>query len=223
MTSNTTISTSEVAFAAGVTEQDVCRLCDENALPPALQMLDESRRFMPLAAPFTAFYFRGDRDLSEATRARIILTLTERVLARRDSELFLSLCGRSRHVEFDWSVALGAATVSLSTFVRQASESLVRVRQAARCIKEDSAVLGGTPCFRHTRIPIANVLAAVKGGVTFEQLKAAYPFLTRALLKNAEVYASARPLKGAAPRLHELHPTAVLVRSKVVRTPRRPG
>ncbi|CAJ0774955.1 DUF433 domain-containing protein [Ralstonia chuxiongensis] len=218
--SDETISTAEVAFIAGLTERDISRLRDENALPAALQAPGDTPRFAPLAAPFAAFYFRGNRRLTSAMRASVISTLTERVLRRADFELFLTLDERLRSVEFDWSIAIGATSVSLSSLVRESLKSLGRVKQAARSIEEDAEVLGGTPCFRRTRVPIANVLAAINDGTPFDQLKAAYPFLTRALLSDAEIFAKTHPNVAAPVRIRERYPNATLVRKKIIRTAR---
>ena len=215
--SDKAISTAEVAYIAGLTEQDISRLCDDNALPATLHTRSNTPRFAPLAAPFAAFYFRGNQRLTSAMRAGAIAALTERVLRRPDFELFLMLSERMRRIEFDWSVEIGAMPVSLSSFVRESFESLAQVRHAARCIEEDAGILGGAPCFKGTRLPIANALAAINDGIPFGQLMAAYPFLTRAWLRDAAIYAKTHPNIGVPIRLQELHPDAILVSTKTMR------
>ncbi|QCX48914.1 DUF433 domain-containing protein [Ralstonia pseudosolanacearum] len=214
------VSAAEVAFMANLSDKEINRMVDEDVLPSALVVRDHGRRFAPLAAPFATFYFRSSEELTRAARVRVIATLTERLLDRPDRDAFLFLRTRVTKAKFDWSVSYSDVTVFLATYVREAAERAARVDQAARHIVEDPEILGGTPCFKGTRVPIANVLAALDAGMSVVELQASYPFLTQALLNDATVYAKARPRVGRPRRIAETLPGAQLVRSKVVRPAR---
>ena len=55
-------------------------------------------------------------------------------------------------------------------------------------IVQDPEVMGGTPVFRGTRVPIANVLASLNAGFDLEQMREAYEFLTPELIEAALRY-----------------------------------
>jgi len=50
--------------------------------------------------------------------------------------------------------------------------------------------MGGMPCIRGLRIPVATVVAMVADGLTVEQILAAYPDLEREDIREALVYAA---------------------------------
>lgn len=60
-------------------------------------------------------------------------------------------------------------------------------------IVEDPRVMNGVPVFNGTRVPIANVLASLRAGFTFEQIREEYPFLTKELVDAALVYVPQPP------------------------------
>lgn len=67
-------------------------------------------------------------------------------------------------------------------------------------IVEDPSVMRGVPVFRGTRVPIANVLASLKAGFNLEQLKEAYPCLTKELVEAALAYCPRGPFEEASGR-----------------------
>lgn len=54
----------------------------------------------------------------------------------------------------------------------------------------DPAVMGGVPCIKGTRIPVATIVAMVADGMTIEEILAAYPILTRDDIQEALRYAA---------------------------------
>jgi len=56
-------------------------------------------------------------------------------------------------------------------------------------ITVDPGQMGGTPCIRGLRIPVATVLAMIAEGMTREEILAAYPDLEAADLTEALQYA----------------------------------
>lgn len=86
-------------------------------------------------------------------------------------------------------------------------------------ITVDEQVLGGTPVFKGTRVPIEVVLASLDAGVTLERLRESYDFLTPALIDAAKTYTRARPTRGRSRRLSEINSALEVVSSEVVRAP----
>ena len=80
----------------------------------------------------------------------------------------------------------------------------------------DRTVLGGTPVFRGTRIPVHDIAAMLANGDTWQELRRSYPTLTREQIELAPVYAKAYPLRGR-PRRHRPGNRLQLVSSKKVR------
>jgi uncharacterized protein (DUF433 family) len=216
----TTVTAAEIAFIAGLTDREINRLVDENVLHAPLVLRDDGRRFAPLTAPFATFYFRASEDLTRAARVTVIETLTRRLMERPDIDAFLALSDRVLRGDFDWSVQRESFTVFLSHFVEEASHRAVRISEASQRITEDPEILGGTPCFAGTRVPVANVLAAKQQGMAPDALQAAWPFLTAQLLEDAEVYMKAHPRPGRPRRLDETAPQSKLASRKVVRAAR---
>jgi uncharacterized protein (DUF433 family) len=64
------------------------------------------------------------------------------------------------------------------TFAQKGWRRVARMSAPESHIVEDPEILGGTPCFAGTRVPIANVVGAAEEGMSFSELKAAYPFLS---------------------------------------------
>ncbi len=57
-------------------------------------------------------------------------------------------------------------------------------------ITVDPGQMGGAPCLRRLRIPVATVLAMVADGMTEEEILAAYPDLEREDIREALHYAA---------------------------------
>lgn len=216
-TDEKTVSAAEIAFMAGVTTKEVHSLVRIGALPAALVVGTRNRRFAPLAAVFAAFYFQTQEELTPAARKRAIAVLSRRVLERPDCRIFLALNGRLQKTEFDWSTSLGCVTITLTAYVHTAIKHAVQARRALRRIVQDPGILSGTACFKGTRLPIANALAAAADGVPFTTLYAAYPFLTPSLLDDADVYVRIRPAIGQTRQTDKAFHRFRPVRSKIVR------
>ncbi|HJU09360.1 MAG TPA: DUF433 domain-containing protein [Candidatus Binataceae bacterium] len=59
-----------------------------------------------------------------------------------------------------------------------------------RRITVDQQQMGGVPCIRHLRIPVATVVAMVADGLTRQEILAAYPDLTSKDVEEALHYAA---------------------------------
>ncbi|MGS0621294.1 DUF433 domain-containing protein [Ralstonia sp. VS2407] len=213
-----TVPAAEIAFIAGVTTKQVHNLVRIGALPGALVVDTRNRRFAPLAAAFAAFYFQAHQELTPVARKHAIAMLCRRVLEHSDCQIFLALNGLSRKTKFDWSVSFGCITIALAPYVLAAIKHALQARRAVRRIVEDPGILGGTACFKGTRLPIGNALAAVADGIPFATLHAAYPFLSPSLLDDAAVYARIHPNAGKIRRPRQALHRMTLVRDKVVGT-----
>jgi uncharacterized protein (DUF433 family) len=58
-------------------------------------------------------------------------------------------------------------------------------------ISIDPKICHGKPCIRGTRIMVANILAQLEGGESWESIKAGYPELTDDDIRAAIAYAAA--------------------------------
>jgi uncharacterized protein (DUF433 family) len=56
-------------------------------------------------------------------------------------------------------------------------------------------VMGGTPVFAGSRLPIATVLASVDAGVTWDRLLDSWPWLTDAHVEAARLYAAEHDIR----------------------------
>ena len=68
--------------------------------------------------------------------------------------------------------------------------------EAKRLVETDDGLLGGTPCFKGTRIPIHDIAAMLANGDSVAALQVAYPRLTEAQISAAPIYAQAYPRRG---------------------------
>lgn len=65
-----------------------------------------------------------------------------------------------------------------------------------RYVAEDPDVMGGAPCFAGTRVPIDNVLASLDKGMSLEEVRKHYPFVTSAHVAAARVYVATHTRQG---------------------------
>lgn len=212
------ISLAEAAFMAGATGQEINRVLADGVLAPALTEDWNAQGLVPLVAPLTSFCLATCGDLTPSAQARVIRTLTERVDARQDFELFLGLHAQLCSIDFDWTVAWACITVDVWSCVAESLGRATQLAQARRVILSDPKVMGGMPCFSGTRLPVANLLALKRGGLGFAALKAAYPFLTEELVKAAEVYESVSMEANKVTTFKQANPQSKLIRRKSVQT-----
>lgn len=66
-------------------------------------------------------------------------------------------------------------------------------------ITVNPAQMGGVPCIRGLRIPVATVVGMVADGMTEEEILKAYPDLTTADIREALRYAAEAVREGALP------------------------
>ncbi len=73
--------------------------------------------------------------------------------------------------------------------------------EARKLVVEDEEILSGTPIIRGTRIPVHDVAAVLRSGVSREGILRMYPSLNERQISLAEVYAEAAPLRGRPRKL----------------------
>jgi uncharacterized protein (DUF433 family) len=98
----------------------------------------------------------------------------------------------------------GVLTINLREPRRELTASLRRLRRARALVVRDPEILGGTPVFRGTRIPVHLIATLVEQGSTEAELLAAYPRLTTEMVQLASLYAAAYPSRGR-PRAQPWH------------------
>ena len=88
----------------------------------------------------------------------------------------------------------------LAVDVRVMTEAVCRrialLADAKRMVEADDGVLGGTPCFKGTRIPVHDITTMLANGDSIATLQAAYPRLTGEQISAAPIYAWAYPRRG---------------------------
>ena len=63
-------------------------------------------------------------------------------------------------------------------------------------VVQDRKVLGGAPVYKGTRIAVHDIAAMLANGESWQDLKKAYPRLTRGQIELAPLYAKAHPRRG---------------------------
>jgi uncharacterized protein (DUF433 family) len=107
--------------------------------------------------------------------------------------------------------------VHLGPYIGRSAAKAREVDQAEELVHASPDILGGTPVFRGTRVPIANVLGALERGQTSDDILTDYPDLTAAHIDAAQVYSIVNPRRGRPPRLRDLHPDLIPQATKVLR------
>jgi uncharacterized protein (DUF433 family) len=101
-------------------------------------------------------------------------------------------------------VSVGALKVDVGESRREVVERVKQLRRAERLVVSNPEILGGTPVFRATRIPVHRIAFLLRHGDTPEALRRSYPRLTSEMLAVAPIYAEAHPARGR-PRKQPWH------------------
>ncbi len=198
------IPTAEAAFIAGLTDRQMNRVVDEHLVPePLFEQRGSSRLFTRLGAAFAKFYFATEDQLLAGARRQILDELNSRVdrLAAKDQVLTLRLLD-----SMSWKVERKHVEVDVLPFLQEAFYRAEEVDQADALVTTDPEVMGGTPVFAGTRVPVAIVLGSLATGIQLDRLKASYPFLTEAHIQSAKVYEEVHPRRGRPRRFADVNP-----------------
>jgi uncharacterized protein (DUF433 family) len=179
MTNVELLTLSEAAVVANVDVRDVHRMIDEDILPKELVEVNDGRRVDARACVFVSFYFRGAATLTAEARTHVI------------KSLWSSRC-RDRPREFK----LAFVTVNFDDLLSEAIERRRKLEEARAVVECDEEVLGGEPVFKGTRVPVRDVAASVKKGLSKDRILSAYPALKAHMLELAVIWADANPARG---------------------------
>lgn len=210
------IPTAEAAFIAGLTDRQMHRVVDEHLVPDALVgQQGNSRLFTRLGAAFAKFYFATEELLVAGARRQVLDELFARVVKLPIKDHVLTLVVLEG---VNWKVERQTVIVDVMPYVLGAYARAMEVDQAAALVTTDPEVLGGTPVFAGTRLPLDVVLSSLAKGIDLERLRASYSFLTEAHVQAAKVYEQVHPRRGRPRRLSEMNPE---VPRRVTRIARR--
>jgi uncharacterized protein (DUF433 family) len=213
------VPTATAAFIAGLSDRQMQRVVDEEIIGSPLVRREGVRGFAVMTTALAKFYFATNNTMTKDARLSVMHVIIDRVSKRKDAEALFSLKGSVNEV--DWTVDLPALHVQLGSFVTDATDRVRLVRRAEESIVEDPDVMGGTPVFKSTRVPVATVAASQRAGFDMEQLREAYPFLTPELVLDAETYLQIHPKVGRPRKDDGLPVKRKLVSSKRVAIPDR--
>ncbi|OWQ84124.1 hypothetical protein CDN99_24915 [Roseateles aquatilis] len=208
------VPAAEVAYIGDVTAGQVNRLVDEHLVPDSLFQRDGSvRRVARILAAYARFFFANDAVLQAATRKQVLADLTARVERSKSREQLFGL--RLVPHDVDWIVVLPGhgVVIDISSFVAEATSRAKDVDNADRLVISDPEILGGTPCFMHTRVPIDAVLATLDSGEDPASIQVDYPFLTEAHIDAARIYSAVHPRRGRPRQPSDARSTAKLISS----------
>jgi uncharacterized protein (DUF433 family) len=197
------LTPTEAAVVSEVSVRDVNRVFDEHILPASFFEVKGRRWVKSDACAYVRFYFHTASRLTAPERARVI----HQLITPPDHDP-----GASRIVKDDFLV------VNFSRFVEETHSRHDALRRARELVTEDSAILGGAPIIRGTRIPVYDVAASVKAGRSKDEIRAAYSRLTDEQIDLANLYASANPPRGRPSKVEREDMELVTE----TRTPRRP-
>lgn len=209
------VAHAEAAFIADISDRDINRIIDEHLLPDTLYEQDQGRRFWKLGCAFARFYFFTDKALTKTLRNSVISEMTDRILQRQDKDRFLSLSLPILHD--DWQIKVSFGTLDLESFVVNTQQRARLVDRAYSFIISDPEIMGGEPVFKGTRVPVYNVAASLKLGLSGETILESYPSLDKGMLNLAEIYAEVHPRRGRPKKVNELNPDWVKISSKIVK------
>lgn len=198
------LTTTEAAFAAGVSVPQIHRIIDEKILPDDLYSTTEMRTFRTDACVLIAFYFETADSLTAPARLRTMRNA-------------LSRCGSWKEWE-NCVVEDRSVTVRFHEIWRGVTERLARLSQAREMVIEDPEILSGTPVIKGTRVPVYDIAAAVESGQSIDRILNSYPSLKDWQVDLASLYAKAVPPRGRPRRVPSPTRHGEVIRKKQLRT-----
>lgn len=205
------VSTTELAYIAGISDREVNRLVDERILPDFLFKTDNGRRFDLSVAAFARFYFEASDILTAPARKSAILEMAGRI---KDSPGVTFSIGSKLVALFEYQPASGSrmpisgrcdinllvdwrfTTIDMEPFFIEICERATDTARASQTIVSDPEIMGGEPVFAGSRVPVDSVIGSLDEGMSLEALQDAWPFLTEALIADARLYVKLHPRRG---------------------------
>ena len=169
-------SANEAACVTGVPLKQVHRIIDAGLLDDAVASRNGARVVLDSGLIGLKLAHQMAHVLTREGRRRLIRCLLDEPAAE-------SVCNEVLSVDVQ----------QMASDVRRGVAMLAKAKEMVE-IGED--VLGGTPCFRGTRIPIHDIAAMLANGDSVAALQEAYPRLTEVQIRAAPLYAAAYPRRG---------------------------
>lgn len=170
------LSANEAAYVTGVPLKQVHRIIDAGVLDGVVRTRKGTR-----VIPATALV-----SLKLAYETAEILTpegrrwLTRRLLDDPDARI----------------IRADTVSVDVRSMKRDVRQGLAALEKAKKMIVIDRDVLGGSPCFKSSRIAVHDISEMVVNGDDVSAILAAYPMLTKRHIDAAMIYAQACPRRG---------------------------
>ena len=92
-----------------------------------------------------------------------------------------------------------ALIIDVATARTKLCSKVKELERATGMIHSDPEIMGGTPVFRGTRIPVYLVADMTAQGTRIDEILEGYPSLTPEMLETARVYAATHPKRGRPP------------------------
>jgi uncharacterized protein (DUF433 family) len=166
----------EAAAVIGAPVRDVNNLIHKGMLPNGALRRDGAKRLLRPAL----ISLKAASATSEVLTAEQRRELARRVYERPSAR----------------TVRIGIVSIDVSQLATETRQGLERLARARSMVASDPEVLGGIPVFKRTRIPVHDIAAMVANGESWQDLKKAYPRLTRVQIELAPLYAKAYPRRG---------------------------
>lgn len=93
-----------------------------------------------------------------------------------------------------------ALVIQVKNARRDVERELKRLRKVEQMVVSDREIMGGTPVFRGTRIPVDLVATMTAQGASVEEILEGYPALNRGQVELAPLYMAAFPRRGRPAR-----------------------
>jgi uncharacterized protein (DUF433 family) len=189
------LSSHEAAYLAGVKQREIHRAIDEHLVPEDLVRVSAGKReFAPAASVLIAFYVDHKDKLTGKERRRVIDSVAHRVhraLIDADAAMTLSSSVPTGSPDADGDDDLKL----VRPYIDRVRGRLDRLEMARELVQSSSAILGGTPVIRGTRVPV-HAVAGTYADEGAEGARAAYPGLDHDTVELAKLYADTHPPRG---------------------------
>ncbi len=128
----------------------------------------------------------------EAEGVRLLPVATRREVAREIESApnadFIAVSGSS------------ALVIQVKNARKEVERELKRLRKAQRMAVSDPEIMGGTPVYRGTRVPVDMVAAMLAQGASTQEILEGYPALNQEQVELAPLYVAAFPRRGRPAR-----------------------
>jgi uncharacterized protein (DUF433 family) len=173
---STLMTANEAASVTGVPLRQVHRIIDAGLLGGAVKRHDKARLLAPKALV----------ALKLAHQTADVLTLHSR---RAVVAASIRRPGQSM-------IRTALVVVDARPAARAVRSGLSQLAKARGVVSSTPGVLGGTPVFKGTRIPVHDIADMLANGETAAAIVKAYPQLVEDRVRLASIYASAYPPRG---------------------------